>query len=240
MGEHAGKVQTIGVRFTHGKLTVREAAELGCAACATPGGGCQFLGTAATAQVVGRGARAWRSATPRSRRPASRSGSSSRGARRARCRTWRVAGVGARDIVTDDAMHNAMVVHAAFGGSTNLLLHVPAIAYAAGLRRPTVEDWARVNRAVPRIVSVLPNGPVDHPTVRVFLAGGVPEVMLHLRDLGLLRLDAQTVTGGRSATCSTSGSAASAARACASCCSSATASTPTRSSSRPSARARWA
>ena len=46
---------------------------------------------------------------------------------------------------------------------------------------------------MPRIVSVLPNGPVDHPTVRVFLAGGVPEVMLRLRDLGLLRLDAQTV-----------------------------------------------
>jgi len=52
VGEHAGAVQTIGVRFTHGKLTVREAAELGCAACATPGGGCQFLGTAATSQVV--------------------------------------------------------------------------------------------------------------------------------------------------------------------------------------------
>ena len=79
-----------------------------------------------------------------------------------------------------------MVVHAAFGGSTNLLLHVPAIAYAAGLRRPTVEDWRAINRTVPRIVGVLPNGPVDHPTVRVFLAGGVPEVMLHLRDLGLL------------------------------------------------------
>ena len=91
-----------------------------------------------------------------------------------------------RDILTDAAVRNAMVVHAAFGGSTNLLLHIPAIAYAAGLRRPTVEDWTRVNRSVPRLVDVLPNGPVDHPTVRVFLAGGVPEVMLHLRELGLL------------------------------------------------------
>ena len=79
-----------------------------------------------------------------------------------------------------------MTVHAAFGGSTNLLLHIPAIAYAAGLRRPTVEDWNAVNRQVPRLVDVLPNGPVGHPTVRVFLAGGVPEVMLHLRRLGLL------------------------------------------------------
>ena len=88
-----------------------------------------------------------------------------------------------------------MVLHAAFGGSTNLLLHIPAIAHAAGLKPPTVEDWIAVNRRVPRLVSVLPNGPVHHPTVRVFLAGGVPEVMLHLRRLGLLDTDVLTVTG---------------------------------------------
>src|SRR5512134_588732 len=52
-GEDAGKVQTIGARFAHGQITLREAAELGCRACASPGGGCQFLGTAATSQVVG-------------------------------------------------------------------------------------------------------------------------------------------------------------------------------------------
>jgi putative YjhG/YagF family dehydratase len=84
-------------------------------------------------------------------------------------------------------------VHAAFGGSTNLLLHVPAIAHAAGLRRPTIDDWMAVNRRVPRLVDALPNGP--HPTVRVFLAGGVPEVMLHLRRLGLIDTAALTVTG---------------------------------------------
>ena len=77
-----------------------------------------------------------------------------------------------------------MTVHAAVGGSTNLLLHIPAIAHAAGLRRPALDDWLAVNRQVPRLVDVLPNGP--HPTVRVFLAGGVPEVMLHLRRAGLL------------------------------------------------------
>jgi putative YjhG/YagF family dehydratase len=88
-----------------------------------------------------------------------------------------------------------MVTHAAFGGSTNLILHVPAIAHAAGLRRPTVADWTRINQQVPRIVDVLPNGPHHYATSQVFLAGGVPEVMLHLRDLGLLRLDARTVSG---------------------------------------------
>ncbi|MBW7462091.1 dihydroxy-acid dehydratase, partial [Paenibacillus sepulcri] len=76
-----------------------------------------------------------------------------------------------------------------------LLLHIPAIAHAAGLRVPTAEDWAEVNRAVPRLVSVLPNGPEYHPTVMVFLAGGVPEVMLHLRKLGLLDEQVLTVTG---------------------------------------------
>jgi len=88
-----------------------------------------------------------------------------------------------------------MTVHAAFGGSTNLLLHIPAIAHAAGLKRPTVDDWIAINRRVPRLVSVLPNGPVHHPTIRVFLAGGVPEVMLHLRKLGLLAVDVLTVSG---------------------------------------------
>jgi putative YjhG/YagF family dehydratase len=88
-----------------------------------------------------------------------------------------------------------MVVHAAVGGSTNLLLHIPAIAFAAGLPRPTVEDWNEVNRSVPRFVDVLPNGPANHPTVRLFLAGGVPEVMLHLREMGLLDLEAMTVSG---------------------------------------------
>jgi putative YjhG/YagF family dehydratase len=88
-----------------------------------------------------------------------------------------------------------MMVHAACGGSTNLLLHLPAIAFAAGLPRPTVDDWIQVNRSVPRFVDVLPNGPRNHPTVQMFLAGGVPEIMLHLRDRGLLALDAMTISG---------------------------------------------
>jgi putative YjhG/YagF family dehydratase len=99
------------------------------------------------------------------------------------------------DVLSEASVHNAMVVFAAFGGSTNLLLHLPAIAHAAGLRRPGLDEWEDVNRRVPRLVSVLPNGPVNHPTLRVYLAGGVPEVMLHLRELELLNLDAPTVSG---------------------------------------------
>jgi len=193
-GEDAGTVQSIGARFAHGELTLERAAELGCRACGSPGGGCQFLGTAATSQVVGEalGLSLPHSALAPSGQPiwldmARRSARAlvALGAR----------GVTTRDVVTDAAVRNAMAVHAAFGGSTNLLLHLTAVAHAAGLRRPVVEDWIAVNRRVPRLVDVLPNGPRNHPTVRVFLAGGVPEVMLHLRRGGLLDERALTVTG---------------------------------------------
>jgi putative YjhG/YagF family dehydratase len=195
-GEDAGKIQTIGARFAHGLISLQEASDLGCRACASPGGGCQFLGTAATAQVVGEalGMALPHSALAPSGQPvwtdiAVRSA-------RAVCRLD-ARGVRMRDVLSPASIRNAMAVHAAFGGSTNLLLHIPAIAHAAGLPRPTVEDWTAINRRVPRIVDVLPNGPAHHPTVRVFLAGGVPEAMLHLRQLGVLDVGVLTVSGSR-------------------------------------------
>jgi len=195
-GEDAGKVQSIGARFAQGELTLEEASDLGCRACGSPGGGCQFLGTAATSQVVGEalGLSLPHSALAPSGQPiwldmARRSARAMVG--------LHARGLATRDVVTDAAVRNAMAVHAAFGGSTNLLLHLPAAAHAAGLQRPTVEDWNEVNRRVPRLVDALPNGPRNHPTVRVFLAGGVPEVMLHLRREGLLDLDALTVSGDK-------------------------------------------
>ncbi|HEY7308352.1 MAG TPA: YjhG/YagF family D-xylonate dehydratase [Gemmataceae bacterium] len=193
-GEDAGKIQTIGARFAHGQISLQEAAEMGCRACASPGGGCQFLGTAATAQVVGEalGLSLPHSALAPSGQPIWLDMARRSALALTHLQTRKIA---TRDILTDSAIRNAMVVHAAFGGSTNLLLHIPAIAYHAGVRRPTVEDWIDVNRRVPRLVDALPNGPVGHPTVRVFLAGGVPEVMLHLRRLGLLDVRCLTVSG---------------------------------------------
>jgi len=193
-GEDAGKVQTIGARFSQQQITLKYAAEVGCRACASPGGGCQFLGTAATAQVVGEalglslphtalapsGQSVWLDAATRSARAMLR---------------MHQAGMGVEDVLTPAAVRNAMVLHAAFGGSTNLLIHLPAIAFSAGLKRPTVDDWAAVNREVPRLVDALPNGPQGFATVQVFLAGGVPDVMLALRAAGLLDESVRTVTG---------------------------------------------
>jgi len=193
-GEDAGTVQSIGARFAHGELTLERAADLGCRACGSPGGGCQFLGTAATSQVVGEalGLSLPHTALAPSGQPVWLD----MARRSARALTALAArGLTTRDIVTDAAVRNAMMVHAAVGGSTNLLLHLTAVAHAAGLRRPVVQDWIDVNRQVPRLVDVLPNGPRNHPTVRVFLAGGVPEVMLHLRRRGLLDETCLTVTG---------------------------------------------
>ena len=193
-GEDAGAVQTIGARFSRGLLSLSEAAELGCRACGSPGGGCQFLGTAATSQVV---AEALGMALPHSAlAPSGQPVWTNLATQAARAvATLEQRGITMRQILTPASIRNAMVVHAAFGGSTNLLLHIPAVAHSAGLSRPTVSDWIDVNRTVPRLVDVLPNGPRFHPTVRAFLAGGVPEVMLHLRRLGLLDTSVLTATG---------------------------------------------
>ncbi|HEX8710218.1 MAG TPA: YjhG/YagF family D-xylonate dehydratase, partial [Terracidiphilus sp.] len=193
-GEDAGKVQTIGVRFAQKQISLDYAADVGCRACASPGGGCQFLGTAATSQVIGEalGLALPHSALAPSGQPvwldmATRSA-------RAALRLFQLR-IGVAEILTEASLRNAMVLHAAFGGSTNLLLHLPAVAHAARLPRPTAQDWAEVNRSIPRLVDVLPNGPRSFATVQVFLAGGVPEVMLHLRDRGLLDTSVKTASG---------------------------------------------
>src|SRR6201998_3460449 len=134
-GEDAGKVQTIGARYAQEQIPLEYAAEVGCRACASPGGGCQFLGTAATSQVVGEalglalphtalapsGQPIWLDAAKRSAAALLR---------------LREAKIGTETILTQTAFENAMVVFAAFGGSTNLLLHIPAIAHAAGRKGP--------------------------------------------------------------------------------------------------------
>ena len=193
-GEDTGMIQSIGARFAQGEVTLDYAQDVGCRACASPGGGCHFLGTAGTSQVIAEslglaithsalspsGTDAWLSVAKRSARAL------------VHCEQ---NGILSADIITDAALRNAMFVHAACGGSTNLLLHLPAIAHAAGRKRMEVSDWNEINKETPRIVDVLPNGPAGYPTSELYAAGGVPEVMLHLRELGLLDLSVITVSG---------------------------------------------
>ena len=192
--EDAGTVQTIGARFAHGMISLDYAAEMGCKACGSSGGGCQFLGTAATSQVV---AEALGMSLPHSALAPSGEAVWLDNARRSALAllNLKAAGTTLADIITPAALENAMLVHSAVGGSTNLLLHIPAIAHAAALKTPTVADWIRINRSTSRLVDALPNGPRNHPTVQVYMAGGVPEVMLHLRARGILNTDVVTVTG---------------------------------------------
>ena len=192
--EDTGIVQTIGARFSHDMISRDYAAEMGCRACGSAGGGCQFLGTAATAQVV---AESFGLSLPHSALAPSGEPIWIDMAHRSALALLRMAndGIAVKDLVTPASLENAMLLHAAFGGSTNLLLHIPAIAHAAGLKIPTVDDWSRINRMTPRLVDALPNGPRNHPTVQVFMAGGVPEVMLHLREMGLLNTDVVTASG---------------------------------------------
>ena len=193
-GEDAGRSQSLGARYAHGEITLEYAAEISCRACASPGGGCQFLGTAATSQVIGEalGMTLTHAALSPSGHPIWLD-MAKRAARATLSLEQRKLKM--KDILTDASIRNALVTHAAFGGSTNLVMHLPAIAHAAGLTRPTAEDWNDVNRQIPRIVDVIPNGPRGHATVHVFLAGGVPEVMLHLKRAGLLDLNVLTVSG---------------------------------------------
>ena len=193
-GEDAATVQSVGARYAHGQITLEGAADALCHACATPGGGCQFMGTAASAQVAAEAL--GMSLTHAALAPSGHPIWTDMARRSARAVLALVErGIRMKDILTEASLRNAMVVHAAVGGSTNLIMHLPAIAHAAGLRRPSIEDWIATNRKVPRLVDALPNGPRNFPTVQVFLAGGVPEVMLHLRRAGLLEPGALTVSG---------------------------------------------
>jgi putative YjhG/YagF family dehydratase len=193
-GEDAGKIQSIGARFSQGEISLEYAQDMGCKACASPGGGCQFLGTAGTSQVIAEslGFSLTHSACTPSGTPAWYF-NAERSAKA--LLNLEKNNITIDKILTDKAFENAMIVHAACGGSTNLLLHLPAIAHSIGRKRMGVEDWARINSFVPRLVDVLPNGPVGHPTSQFYAAGGVPEVMLNLKKLGLLNLDELTVSG---------------------------------------------
>lgn len=101
-------------------------------------------------------------------------------------------GITARDILTKEAFENAIAVVMAFGGSTNAVLHLLAIAHEADVAL-TLDDFSRIGSKVPHLADVKPFG--RHVMSHVDHIGGVPVMMKALLDAGLLRGDCLTVTG---------------------------------------------
>lgn len=101
-------------------------------------------------------------------------------------------GITARDILTKEAFENAIAVVMAFGGSTNAVLHLLAIAHEANVAL-SLQDFSRIGSGVPHLADVKPFG--RHVMSDVDHIGGVPVVMKALLDAGLLHGDCLTVTG---------------------------------------------
>ena len=101
-------------------------------------------------------------------------------------------GISIRDIITAPAIHNAMECDMAFGGSTNTVLHLTAIAMEAGCPI-TMDDWDAASARTPHLVKLQPSGP--RPLIDLYAVGGVPVVMHELAELGLLDNEALTCMG---------------------------------------------
>ncbi len=96
------------------------------------------------------------------------------------------------DIMTKDAFHNTIAADMALGGSTNTALHIPAMAYYAGLDL-TLRDLDPFTAKVPHLTSIAPAGP--HHVVDLFYAGGIPAILAELQKAKLIKENPQTVYG---------------------------------------------
>lgn len=101
-------------------------------------------------------------------------------------------GTTARDLINEASIRNGMALDMAFGGSTNTMLHLTAIAHAAGCP-VTMDDWDRISAATPNIVRIAPAGPLHIQDLND--VGGVPAIMHELWDAGVLDRDARTCMG---------------------------------------------
>ncbi len=177
-----------GDKFAKGEMSRQELSYYTMNCCPSAGA-CQFMGTASTMQTM---SEALGLALPGNALVPAYSMHLSRYARQAGRQIMINVGnaLRPRQFVTRKNFRNAMIVHAALGGSTNALLHLPAIARELGIDI-SQEDFDDVNRRTPVLVSFKTGG--HWPTELFWYAGGVPAVMRELGDM--LHLDAMTVTG---------------------------------------------
>ncbi len=185
---HSLLVGETATRWRRGEDVAREVRDYQLTGC--PGAGaCQFMGTASTMQCM---SEALGMALPGTALIPASLTEISRLARQAGRRVMELAkkGIGISHILTPDAFENAMKVHAAIGGSTNALLHLPAIAHELGIRIEP-ERFDRLNREIPYLTNIQPSG--KYVNELFWYAGGVPRVQMELRDF--LNLKTLTVTG---------------------------------------------
>jgi dihydroxy-acid dehydratase len=185
---HSLLVGELATRMRQGEDVIPEIRNYKLSGC--PGAGaCQFMGTASTMQCM---AEALGMALPGSALAPVSLFEIRRLARRAGRQIMQLSQKGIRpaDILTREAFENAIKVHAALSGSTNALLHLPAIAHELGIDIDA-QSFDRINRETPYIVDVQPSG--KYVTEMVWYAGGVPQVQIELADI--LNLDVMTVTG---------------------------------------------
>lgn len=152
-------------------------------------GACTFLGTASTMQCM---AEALGMALPGNALVPATMRDLTEYSRKAGKQVVRLAkaGITPSMIMTKEAFRNAIVVHSAIGGSTNALIHLPAIAKELGIELDP-ELFNEINRKIPHIGNVNPSG--KHLTESFWFAGGIPMVQIMLKDH--LDLDVLTVTG---------------------------------------------
>ena len=181
-------VGTYSAMLKRQEITAEEFAFYQQNACPTCGA-CQFMGTANTMQAM---AEALGLALPGSAVAPVFAGGPMGYAGKSGAAVLGLVGknIRASDVMTEKAFENAIMVHAAIAGSTNALLHLPAVAHALNIEI-TPETFDRVNRAIPYILNIKPSG--AYPAEFFWYAGGVPAIMEEIREW--LHLDAVTATG---------------------------------------------
>jgi dihydroxy-acid dehydratase len=185
---HSLLVGEVATKWRQGEDVQSEIRDYTLSGC--PGAGaCQFMGTASTMQCM---AEALGMALPGTALVPASLFEIRRLARQAGRQVMQLAqnGLKPSDILTKPAFENAIKIHAALSGSTNALLHLPAVAHELDIEIDA-ELFDRINREIPYLVDVQPSG--KHVSEMVWYAGGVPRVQLELKDM--LDLDVMTVTG---------------------------------------------
>lgn len=184
----SGKGGEISLKEKQGQISefdVMQYKKTGCPSC----GACQFMGTASTMQCM---AEALGLALPGTAlSPATMIDilNTSRVAGRAVLNLVD-KGITAKDILTPEAFKNAIIVHAAIGGSTNAMIHFPAIAHELGWELD-VKEFDEINKKIPHLCNIAPSG--KYPSETLWFAGGIPAVQEELKEY--LNLDVMTVTG---------------------------------------------